>query len=211
MPRLLLPWSSLLAVLGVLAPVASADEPDPEPPAKKVVCAIKTNHGTIKLELFPDKAPQTVKNFLGYVARKHYDGLVFHRVIENFMIQGGGYKKGVANAAGDAAFRALEMPAGKPIRCESANGLSNRRGTVAMARTVQPDSATAQFFINVKDNVFLDRKNARDGAGYCVFGKVVAGMDVVDRVRKVQTKKLNNFSDVPTTDVVIESIRRVPR
>jgi cyclophilin family peptidyl-prolyl cis-trans isomerase len=209
MPRPLLIWGCLLVVLGALS--SRAAEPDPEPPARKVLCAVKTNHGTIKLELFPDKAPRTVKNFLAYVQKKHYDGLVFHRVIENFMIQGGGYRKGLSNAASDAALRGLEVPTGKAIPCESNNGLSNVRGSLAMARTVQPDSATAQFYINVKDNVFLDRKNARDGAGYCVFGKVVSGMDVVDKIRKVQTKKLHNFSDVPTTDVVIESIRRVPR
>jgi cyclophilin family peptidyl-prolyl cis-trans isomerase len=207
MLRLLLSCGFLLTGLSAL----SGSEPDPEPPSKKVVCAIKTNHGTIKVELFADKAPVTVKNFLGYVGAKHYDGLVFHRVIDNFMIQGGGYKKGVATAATDAAIQQLEQQAGRPIPCESANGLSNKRGTLAMARKVQPNSATSQFFINVKDNDFLDRARANDRVGYCVFGKVVAGMDVIDKIKKVQTKNLTTFRDIPLTDVVIESIRRVPR
>ena len=208
-----LSWRCLLAALGALAGLATLGArqpplpPNPEPPAKTFVCAIKTNHGTIKVELFPGKAPLSVKNFLGYVRKKHYDGLVFHRVIANFMIQGGGYRKGLANAATDAAMRALEAPTGKPIKNEAGNGLSNKRGTLAMARTANPDSATAQFYINVKDNDFLDRA----GGGYCVFGKVIAGMAVVDKIEKVATKKLNTFSDVPTADVVIESIRRVPR
>jgi cyclophilin family peptidyl-prolyl cis-trans isomerase len=216
MPHPFLPWGFLFSIAFALVSCGQAGarapaEPDPEPPARKVLCAIKTNHGTIKIELFPDKAPATVKNFLGYVNKKHYDGLVFHRVIASFMIQGGGYKKGVAAAQNDAGMRALEKPTGKPIRCESANGVSNRRGTLAMARAANPDSATAQFFINVKDNVFLDRANAADKVGYCVFGKVVAGMEVVEKIKKVQTKAVGNFRDVPAADVVIESIRRVPR
>jgi peptidyl-prolyl cis-trans isomerase B (cyclophilin B) len=192
-----------LALLLSAAPTRADD--DPEPPRKGTFVVIKTNHGTIKVELFADKAPNTVKNFLGYVSKKHYDGLVFHRVIENFMIQGGGYKKGLtkAKAASD-----VEAPAGAPIKNESANGLSNKRGTIAMARTSAPDSAKAQFFINVKDNDFLDRAKSRDGAGYCVFGKVVAGLDVVDKIRKVKTVRAAGLDDVPVEDVVIQSIRR---
>ncbi len=203
----------LFAALGCLAasPGARADQPDPEPPSRRTICAIRTNHGTIKVELFPDKAPLTVKNFLAYVHRKHYDGLVFHRVIADFMIQGGGYRKGVANAAGDAGLRALEAKTAGPIKNESANGLSNKRGTIAMARTAEPDSATAQFFINVKDNPFLDPAKFTGRAGYCVFGKVIEGMDVVDKIGKVRTKSVGAFRDVPSEDVVIESIRRVPR
>jgi cyclophilin family peptidyl-prolyl cis-trans isomerase len=213
MSRPLLPCAFLVAVslATCAAGRARGDQPEPEPPSKRVLCAIKTNHGTIKVELDPDKAPLTVKNFLDYVRKKHYDGLVFHRVIADFMIQGGGYKKGLANAANDAAIRALEAKTAAPIKNEAANGLSNRRGTLAMARTVQPDSATAQFFINVKDNAFLDRARAHDKVGYCVFGKVVAGMDVIDRIRKARTKSVGTFRDVPAVDVVIESIRRVPR
>jgi peptidyl-prolyl cis-trans isomerase B (cyclophilin B) len=195
------------AVLVLCSSVASArQDDDPEPPKKGTFVAIKTNHGTIKLELFADKAPATVKNFLAYVNKKHYDGLVFHRVIENFMIQGGGYKQGLrqAKAAAD-----LEVKAADAIKNESANGLSNKRGTIAMARTTEPNSARAQFFINVVDNARLDKSN--DNAGYCVFGKVTAGMDVVDKIRKVKTVTAAGLSDVPADDVVIESVRRVTR
>jgi len=209
MPRSFLVPCLLLAVLCGLP--CRATDPDPEPRSKSPICVIKTNHGTIKVELYPDKAPVTVKNFLGYVRKKHYDDTVFHRVIDNFMIQGGGYKKGVAAAQTDAAVHALLKQTGKPIPCESANGLSNKRGTLAVARAAAANSATSQFFINVKDNDFLDQGRAADKVGYCVFGKVVAGMEVVEKIRKARTKRLNTFSDVPTIDVVIESIRRVSR
>jgi len=201
------PFACAFAVLllGSSAAPARQDD-DPEPPKKGAFVAIKTNHGTIKLELFAGKAPATVKNFLAYVNKKHYDGLVFHRVIENFMIQGGGYKKGLTQAK---AATDLEVKAGDAIKNESANGLSNKRGTIAMARTNDPDSAKAQFFINVKDNAFLDKSNTN--AGYCVFGKVIAGMDVVDKIRKVKTVSAAGLSDVPAEDVVIESVRRVTR
>jgi peptidyl-prolyl cis-trans isomerase B (cyclophilin B) len=200
------PFACALSVLLLPSSVATARQDDPEPPKKGAYVAIKTNHGTIKLELFADKAPVTVKNFLGYVSKKHYDGLVFHRVIENFMIQGGGYKKGLTQAK---AATDLEVKAGEPIKNEAANGLSNKRGTIAMARTSDPDSAKAQFFINVVDNARLDKSN--NNAGYCVFGKVVAGMDVVDKIRKVKTVTAAGLSDVPAEDVVIESVRRVSR
>src|SRR5438132_8876258 len=126
----------------------------------------ETSEGMIKLELAADKAPETVKNFLQYVADKHYDGLVFHRVISNFMIQGGGFQPGMTQRKTRA-----------PIQNESKNGLSNRRGTIAMARTSEPNSASSQFFINVVDNTGLDRSNSGDGHGYCVFGHVTEGMD----------------------------------
>jgi cyclophilin family peptidyl-prolyl cis-trans isomerase len=161
--------------------------------AANPVVEIKTSLGTIEVELFEDKAPITVKNFLRYVEDKHYDGTIFHRVISDFMIQGGGL---------DRSLR--EKRTRDPIKNESTNGLENKRGTIAMARTPDPDSATAQFFINVKDNDFLDRARARDKVGYCVFGKVIRGMDVVDKIRNVPTGP----RDVPKTDVVIESIRK---
>ncbi len=158
---------------------------------------LETSLGTIKLELYPDKAPVTVQNFLAYVDEGFYDGTVFHRVIPNFMIQGGGMEPGMKQKQTKAA-----------IKNESANGLSNTRGTVAMARTSVPDSATAQFFINVTDNGFLDRSQARDGVGYCVFGKVVEGLDVVDKIKAVKTTSKGGHADVPVTDVVIQSARR---
>jgi cyclophilin family peptidyl-prolyl cis-trans isomerase len=165
--------------------------------ADNPVVVMKTSMGTIKIELFADKAPVTVKNFLSYVDAKHYDGTVFHRVIPNFMIQGGGFEPGMQ-----------EKKTGEPIKNESTNGLSNARGTIAMARTNQPDSATAQFYINVKNNDGLDKANAGDGVGYCVFGKVLEGMDVVDKIKGVETGQRLGHRDVPVKDVVIESVRR---
>jgi cyclophilin family peptidyl-prolyl cis-trans isomerase len=164
--------------------------------AENPVVAINTSVGTIKVELFPDKAPGTVKNFLDYADDKFYDGTIFHRVIKTFMIQGGGMEQGLREKRTKA-----------PIKNESANGLSNQRGTIAMARTNVPDSATSQFFINVKDNTFLDKAQAQDGVGYCVFGKVIDGMDVVDKIKDVKTRR----GDVPLEDVVIKSIRRVEK
>ncbi len=160
--------------------------------AANPVVVMETSHGTIKIELFEEKAPITVKNFLTYVADKHYDGLTFHRVISDFMIQGGGMEPG-----------GKEKKTREPIKNEAANGLSNQRGTVAMARTNVADSATSQFYINVKDNTFLDKAKARDGVGYCVFGRVIEGMDVVDKIKDVETGP----GDVPTKDVLIKSIK----
>src|SRR5205823_744025 len=137
----------------------------------------------------------TVKNFLSYVEDKHYDGLIFHRVISNFMIQGGGFEPGMK-----------EKKTKDPIKNESSNGLSNKRGTIAMARTGDPNSATSQFYINVKDNDALDMANARDGVGYCVFGKVIEGMDAVDKIRMVQTGVRRRQQDVPLEDVIIKSV-----
>ncbi len=158
--------------------------------AQKVKLA--TSAGDIVVELDAAKAPQTVDNFLQYVRAGHYDGTVFHRVIGSFMIQGGGYKTDLS-----------EKPTRAPIALESRNGLSNTVGTLAMARTSVPDSAAAQFFINVNDNLFLDQPNSRDGHGYAVFGKVVSGMDVVDKIKGVPTKTVGPHQNVPVTPVTI--------
>jgi peptidyl-prolyl cis-trans isomerase B (cyclophilin B) len=158
---------------------------------------ITTSSGAIKAELFEDKAPITVKNFLAYVDEKFYDNTVFHRVIATFMIQGGGFEPGMKQKKTKAA-----------IKNESSNGVSNARGTLAMARTNDPDSATAQFFINTVDNKFLDKAQSRDGAGYCVFGKVTEGLDVLDKIKAVKTGNKAGHSDVPVQDVVIQSVRR---
>jgi cyclophilin family peptidyl-prolyl cis-trans isomerase len=180
----------VLLALG-LAMLNSAGAQD----AKKVKVAMETSAGKIVIELNADKAPVTVKNFLAYVDAEHYDGTVFHRVIADFMIQGGGYEPG---------FK--EKKTKDPIKNEAGNGLSNKRGTIAMARTNNPDSATAQFFINTVDNPRLD-KNDRS-AGYAVFGEVVQGMDVVDKIRRVETGDQGGHENVPTKDVVIKSVRR---
>ena len=156
--------------------------------AQKVKLA--TTMGDIVIELDAAKAPKTVDNFLQYVKSGHYDGTIFHRVIGNFMIQGGGMTADMA-----------QKPTRAPIPLESRNGLTNLRGSVAMARTNDPNSASAQFFINVKDNDFLDAAKARDGNGYAVFGKVVSGMDVVDKIKAVPTGP----GDVPLQPVVIKS------
>jgi len=158
---------------------------------------METSLGTIKMELDGDKAPTTVANFLRYVDEGFYDGTIFHRVIKDFMIQGGGFEPSMK-----------QKPTKAAIKNESANGLANERGAVAMARTSAPDSATAQFFINTVDNDFLDRASSRDGVGYCVFGKVVDGLDVVDKIRAVPTGTRAGFQDVPRQDVVIVSIKR---
>ncbi|BBU27877.1 peptidyl-prolyl cis-trans isomerase [Burkholderia sp. THE68] len=155
---------------------------------------LHTNHGVIKLELDAEKAPKTVENFLSYVKKGHYDNTVFHRVIDGFMIQGGGFEPGMNQKPTDA-----------PINNEANNGLTNDNGTVAMARTNDPHSATAQFFINVKDNDFLNHSSPTpQGWGYTVFGKVVEGMDVVEKIKKVKTGSKGFHQDVPVDDVVIE-------
>ena len=154
---------------------------------------METSKGTIVLEVFPDEAPETVKNFLRYVRWGHYDGTIFHRVIPDFMIQGGGFTE-------DMKRKTTEMP----VQNEANNGLKNDRGTVAMARTPDPHSATDQFFINTKGNSFLDHKNTTpQGWGYAVFGKVVKGMDVVDAISGVKTAKKGMMSDVPVEPVTI--------
>ena len=155
---------------------------------------LTTNHGVIGLELNAEKAPKTVANFLAYVEAGHYDNTVFHRVIKNFMIQGGGMEPGMKQKTCNA-----------PIENEAGNGLKNTRGTVAMARTNDPHSATAQFFINTVDNDFLDFKApSGQGWGYCVFGEVVEGLDVVDKIRAVKTGNKGGHQDVPAEDVIIE-------
>ena len=153
---------------------------------------LQTSMGDVVIELDASKAPKTVDNFLQYVKAGHYDGTVFHRVIPNFMVQGGGFTPDM-----------VQKPTRAAIPLESRNGLANARGTVAMARTSVPDSATAQFFINVVDNAFLDQPNARDGHGYAVFGKVVDGMDVVDRIRGVPTGSKGPHQNVPVQPVII--------
>ena len=154
---------------------------------------LHTNHGVITLELDAEKAPQTVANFLAYVEAGHYDNTIFHRVIGNFMIQGGGFEPGMKQKDTQA-----------PIKNEAGNGLSNTAGTIAMARTSDPHSATAQFFINVGDNLFLDKEQSPDGWGYCVFGRVTEGMDVVNKIKGVATGRSGFHQDVPKEDVVIE-------
>ena len=161
---------------------------------------METSMGAIKIELFPDKAPVTVANFLAYVDEKFYDGLVFHRVIPGFMVQGGGFEPGMKQKKTKAA-----------IKNESSNGILNKRGTLAMARTSAPDSATAQFFINVADNTFLDRAKAQDRVGYCVFAKVVEGMDVVEKILGVKTGSKGGHDDVPVQDVTIHTLRRADK
>jgi peptidyl-prolyl cis-trans isomerase A (cyclophilin A) len=158
--------------------------------AQKVVLA--TSEGEIVLELDREKAPRTVDNFIQYVRSGHYDGTIFHRVIDNFMIQGGGMQPNM-----------IEKATRAPIPLESRNGLQNLRGTVSMARTMVPDSATAQFFINLRDNAFLDAANSRDGHGYAVFGKVVAGMEVVDRIKALPTTTRGPHQNVPITPILI--------
>ena len=155
---------------------------------------LHTNHGVIKLELDAEKAPKSVENFLNYVKAGHYDNTVFHRVIDGFMIQGGGFEPGMK-----------QKPTAEPINNEANNGLKNVNGSIAMARTNDPHSATAQFFINVNDNDFLNHSSPTpQGWGYAVFGKVVEGLDVVDRIRKVKTGSKGFHQDVPVDDVVIE-------
>ncbi|MGY0194087.1 peptidylprolyl isomerase [Leptothrix sp. BB-4] len=154
---------------------------------------LSTTLGDIVVELDAAKAPKTVENYIGYVKAGHYDGTIFHRVIPNFMIQGGGMEPGMKEKSTKA-----------PIPLESRNGLSNARGTIAMARTMVPDSATAQFFINVKDNTFLDQPNSQDGNGYAVFGKVIEGMDVVDKIRVVPTGNRGPHQNVPNEPVIIK-------
>jgi peptidyl-prolyl cis-trans isomerase B (cyclophilin B) len=175
--------------------------------AANPVVVMETNMGTIKIELFADKAPITVKNFLQYAEDKHYDGTIFHRVIgkrvvdgreigKDFMIQGGGFEPGLKQKKTRDA-----------IKNEASNGLSNLKYTLAMARTSDPDSATAQFFINVADNKFLDK--SADSDGYCVFGQVIEGKDVVEKIKVVETADVGGHEKVPTKDVVIKSVRLV--
>ena len=181
--------TSLVCLTALALPTSAADKP-------KVM--LETSMGNITIELDPEKAPKTVENFLGYTSAKYYDGTIFHRVIEDFMIQGGGFTADM-----------IEKPTAPPVKNESGNGLSNVKGSIAMARTNNPDSATSQFFINTGNNTRLDTA----GGGYTVFGKVVEGMDVVEKIRKVATETKfaggQALEDVPKTPVVIKSARVV--
>jgi cyclophilin family peptidyl-prolyl cis-trans isomerase len=182
-------------------PEKTAAPKGPAAAAEGPTVVIQTNKGTIEVELYPDKAPATVKNFLDYVDAGHYDGTIFHRIIKDFMIQGGGFTPD-----------GQQKPTKPPVKNEANNGLKNTRGTIAMARTAIVDSATSQFFINHGDNAFLDFKNETpQGFGYCVFGKVTSGMDAVDAIAnsaKNEPKQPGVFSDRPKEDVVIQSIKR---
>ena len=179
-----LAWPRAAAMILVLGMGMSAH-------AQKVKLA--TSAGDIVVELDAAKAPKSVENFLQYLKDGHYNGTVFHRVIENFMIQGGGMTEDLK-----------QKPTRAPIPLESRNGLNNDRGTLAMARTGDPNSATAQFFINVKDNGFLNAANSQDGNGYAVFGKVVAGMDVVDKIRTSPTGNKGPYQNVPVQPILIK-------
>ncbi|MCE7973321.1 MAG: peptidyl-prolyl cis-trans isomerase [Leptolyngbya sp. PLA1] len=172
-----------------------ADKPAEPAKEKFVYVSVKTSMGEFFLELNAEKAPLSVENFLKYVDSGHYDGTIFHRVIDGFMVQGGGFTPDMKQKATNP-----------PIKNEWKNGLKNERGTIAMARTNVADSATSQFFINVKDNSFLDQP--RDGAAYAVFGKVSKGMDVVDKIKAVKTGVKNGMGDVPVTTVTIEKVTR---
>ena len=190
--------NSWLAIIGgtwlcaaILAGCAEKNDNERNP-----MITIKTSQGEIQAELYADKAPETVKNFLQYTKDGHYNGTIFHRVISGFMIQGGGFTRDM-----------VQKPTRAPIRNEAANGLKNTRGTLAMARTSDIHSATSQFFINTVDNGFLDyRDSSTQGFGYCVFGKVTKGLDVLDKIKAVPTGNYRGFDDVPSTAVEIISI-----
>lgn len=160
------------------------------------VYLIKTNHGNIQVETFAKEAPLSAKNFDDYVKSGFYNGTIFHRVIQDFMIQCGGFSPDMKEKANKSA----------PIKNESSNGLKNKKYMLAMARTNVPDSATSQFYINTADNSFLDKSESRDGVGYAVFGRVVEGQDVVDKIGKVQTGSRGGHGDVPVQPIIIESI-----
>jgi peptidyl-prolyl cis-trans isomerase A (cyclophilin A) len=191
-------FAAALVLLAVLQAPAAAPPatPSPSPAPTGPVVSLVTSMGEVRVALRPDVAPITVDNFLKYVKAGHYNGTIFHRVIPNFMIQGGGMDPKMA-----------EKPTRPPIRNEAKNGLRNSRGTIAMARTNDPHSATSQFFINVKDNHALDF--GIRGAGYAVFGDVVQGMDVVDRIVAVPTSDSGGHQNVPVTPVVLKSARVV--
>ena len=181
----------------------AADEKAPADKAKEKgnpMVILTTTMGDIKVELYPDKAPVTVKNFLDYAKAGYYDGTTFHRVIPNFMVQGGGITPDMQDKT------AGRMPA---IKNESSNGLKNEVGTLAMARTSAPDSATSQFFINVANNEFLNKEKAQDKVGYAVFGKVVEGMDVVKKIEQAKTASKGPHQNVPVDAVVIKSAKVV--
>lgn len=179
---------------GLTGPTSAQDKPAVSD-AKPVKVVMETSKGTIELELDPAKAPGTVANFVSYAKKGHYDGLIFHRVIPGFMIQGGGFTPDMEQKKTDA-----------PIKIESSNGLKNDRGTIAMARTGDPNSATSQFFINVKDNTMLNYPG-HDGYGYTVFGKVTKGMEVTDAIVAVPTTRKGPHGDVPVDPITIKSVK----
>jgi len=191
------------AILALVSPALAQTKPTSKPTKTAAatgstdnpVVIMKTSKGTLKIELFKDKAPKSVENFLRYTNDKYYDGTVFHRVIKGFMIQGGGFSSDMQKKE---TYDAI------PI--ESKNGLKNKRGTLAMARTNDPNSATSQFFINVVDNAFLDYKPQPGKEGYAVFGRVIEGMDVVEAIRNVPTATKGRLQNVPVEPVTIESV-----
>ncbi|GLR11310.1 peptidyl-prolyl cis-trans isomerase [Chitinimonas prasina] len=186
MKKLLLAFALVLA-----APAALAANP---------LVRFTTNQGDIDVELFQDKAPKSVANFLAYVKKGHYNGTIFHRVIPGFVVQGGGFTPDMR-----------EKPTGKPIENEAKNGLSNAIGTLAMARTMDPHSASAQFYVNVGENVQLDyREESPRGWGYAVFGKVIAGMDVVEKIAAEPTSMINGMRDVPVKPIIVKSAKQIP-
>ena len=185
----------LIIVLGALVTLVTAGASMAVAANPKV--EMETSKGKFVIELFPEKAPETVKNFLNYVEAKFYDGTIFHRVIPNFMIQGGGFTSDMKKKS-----------AGTPIKNEADNGLKNERGTIAMARTGDPHSATAQFFINSVNNDFLNHKGkTQQGWGYVVFGKVIKGMDVVDAISSAKTVTRGGYRDIPAETIEIRSAR----
>jgi len=189
----------LIVALGFLGNVCLATEGEATE-GKNPVVALKTSEGTIRIELWPDKAPVTVRNFLRYVEEGFYSGTIFHRVIDDFMIQGGGMTP-------DMKPKSTH----EPIKNEAAPDLKNDRGTIAMARTGMVDSATCQFFINVKNNDSLNQRDKTpQGFGYAVFGKVIEGMDVVDRIKKVPTTTVGPHRNVPAKPVLIQRVELVP-
>jgi peptidyl-prolyl cis-trans isomerase B (cyclophilin B) len=186
--KMIVALGALFTLITAGASMAAAANPKVE---------METSKGKFVIELFPEKAPETVKNFLNYVEAKYYDGTIFHRVIPKFMIQGGGFTSDMKRKS-----------AGAPIKNEADNGLKNDRGTIAMARTGDPHSATAQFFINSVNNDFLNHKSkTQQGWGYVVFGKVIRGMDVVDAISAVKTVTRGSYRDVPAEAVKIDSVR----
>ncbi len=198
MSTLQLPRLACAALL-CIAVATTAQAANKKSAATKPIVSITTSLGTIELELYPAKAPQTVKNFLQYVDKGFYNGTVFHRVIPGFMIQGGGFEPGMRL-----------KPTDLPVHNEADNGLKNVVGSIAMARTGDPHSATAQFFINTADNTSLDHRGKNpQGWGYCVFGKVTRGLEVVKQIESVPTGQVGPFGDVPQRDVIITRIERV--
>ncbi len=196
MPRRLLTFAGAFLLLITSISHASTSEPvtsKPKPQTNNVVVDINTNQGTITLNLDKKHSPETVRNFLKYANEGFYDGTIFHRVIANFMIQGGGMTP-------DMSLKETH----KPIRNESGNGLSNRRGTIAMARTSNPDSATSQFFINLVDNNYLDGSQSQPG--YTVFGEVINGMNVVEKIGKARTTRKGPHGDAPSETITIKSV-----